>query len=75
MFHQGGSVSTLSTAFSNDGIDATDNPLQLARATVRASYLDLLLCVLQEQFGQPLTLLADEFIDRQTLSSLLRTHC
>ena len=71
MFHRGGSVPTLNGAFSNDGIDATDDPLQLARATVRTSYLDLLLRVLYEQFGQSLTPLADEFIYRQALSSFL----
>lgn len=63
----------LSAAISSDGIDATDDPLQLARATVRTSYLDLLLGVLYKQFGQPLTLLADEFIYRQTPSSFLGT--
>ena len=71
MFHRRGSIPTLSAAFSNDGIDATDDPLQFARTAVRTSYLDLLLRVLYEQFRQPLTLLADEFIYRQALSSFL----
>lgn len=65
-----GRVRSPAAAFSNDGMDSAQDPLQLARAAVRTSYLDLLLRVPQEQLDQPLALLTGEFVNGQTISSL-----
>jgi hypothetical protein len=72
MFHRGGAlVRDLTTAFSNQRMDSAQDPLQLARATIRTLDLDSLFCVPEEQLCQFLTSLADELVYGQTVSSLL----
>jgi hypothetical protein len=71
VFHRRGGRPALRTAFRNDRIDTADNPLQLPRAAVRASQVNLLFPLLHEQFHQPLALLTDELIYGQILFSSL----
>ena len=69
LHRRGGRARSLAGAIRDDRIDAAEDPLKLGRSTVRAFYLDLILCIPHEQFGQSSTLLAYELVYGQTVSS------